>query len=351
MPRRVKLLLAGPTQGSYGGLEAFVTTLARAIASWPEFDLRVCWKVVKGRSVEEALRKVTSALPCPATFVRSGAGELMRHILWADLVHGQNTSPDIVLPARLLNKKVVLTIHNWRHRGPGLLLKLWGLSARLAHRRWYNSGFVWDTWEPDGRRQGSERVPTVCGLPDCWRPPGERRGFLFMGRWIANKGIDDLVRAYAAARLDPEAWPLLLLGDGPLRGEIQRLVAELGVAGVRMPGFVDDAAKAPLLASARWLVAPPRTREDLGLTPIEARNVGVPVIITRDGGLPEAGGDAALVAEPGDVEGLTACLLRAAAMPEEEYRARGERGRETLRDFLRPLEFYRASYLEVLGRR
>jgi glycosyltransferase involved in cell wall biosynthesis len=38
-----------------------------------------------------------------------------------------------------------------------------------------------------------------------------------------------------------------------------------------------------------------RTREDFGLTAVEARNLGVPCIITRDGGLPEAGGKQALI--------------------------------------------------------
>jgi glycosyltransferase involved in cell wall biosynthesis len=91
-------------------------------------------------------------------------------------------------------------------------------------------------------------------------------------------------------------------------------------------------------------VAPARTREDLGLTPIEARSVGVPVIVTRDGGLPEAGGDAALIVEPGNIEQLAAALKQAAAMNEAEYGERAERGRETLKQFLRPMKFYRESY-------
>jgi len=328
-----------------------VIALAEAIAAWPEFELRVCLKLVGSEDIRDDLRIMTSSLVAPVSFVRRGTKELLEQIRWADLVHGQNASPDIAIPSRVLGKKVVLSIHNWLRPDLNLHSVLWRLSARLAHRRWYNSRFVWNTWEPTGKRSGSDCVPTICRLP---APAGasadaERRGFLFVGRWIENKGLDDLVHAYAAAGLDTERWPLILLGDGPLRRRINGLVAELGIRGVRMPGFVDDRTKAAWFARARWLVAPPRTREDLGLTPIEARNAGLPVIITRDGGLPDAAGDSALLAEPGDVRSLIECLRKAAAMTEAEYSYRACRGRETLRDFLRPMTFYRASYHELLG--
>jgi glycosyltransferase involved in cell wall biosynthesis len=262
-------------------------------------------------------------------------------------VHGQNTSPDIIFPALLLGRKVVLTIHNWRRRNLGLHSFLWGLGARLAHRRWYISEFVWNTWEPGRKAAGSECVPSAHHLPGVWYPPAERKGFLFLGRWIENKGIEDLVIAYSRTRLDPDQWPLTLLGHGPLRPAVQALIVKLGVMGVEMPGFLDEKSKATRVASCRWLVAPSNTREDMGITPIEARNAGIPVIVTRDGGLPEAGGESALVVEPGNIGQLTDALKLAASMSEEEYYERGERGRKTLKDYLRPIEFYRESYAAV----
>jgi glycosyltransferase involved in cell wall biosynthesis len=328
-------------------MEAFVIALALAAEKWPELELQVCFKLVGKRPVKDDLKAAASSLACPVHYVSSGDFALSKLIRWADVVHGQNTSPDIVFPARLFGKKLVLTIHNWRRRNLGVHSILWGAGMRLAHRRWYNSKFVWDTWEPRRKLKNSDCVPTVCRLPDTWCPPAGRKGFLFIGRWIANKGLEDLVIAYAQAQLDPAQWPLILVGDGPLRPEVERLIKKLGVERVEMPGFIDDQSKAKRLAAARWLVAPARTREDLGLTPIEARSVGVPVIVTRDGGLPEAGGAAALIVEPGNGEELTAALKRAAAMSEEEYRERGERGRETLKDYLRPMEFYRESYAAV----
>jgi glycosyltransferase involved in cell wall biosynthesis len=344
----MRLLIASPSQGHYGGIEAFVIALAAAVETWPEFELQVCFKLVRNLELQNDLQSAAqTALKCPVHYLPSGDFKLLKLTRWADLVHGQNASPDIVFPALLFRKRVVLTMHNWRRPARDLRSILWGIGAKWADRRWYNSRFVWNTWEPDEKSRGSDCVPTVCRFPDAWCPPAERKGFLFVGRWIENKGLEELIAAYARARLDPVQWPLILIGDGPLKQKVQTMIADLGVKGVEMPGFIGDAEKARRLASARWLAAPARTREDLGLTPIEARSVGVPVIVTRDGGLPEAGGEDALIVEPGDIDGLAEALVRAAAMSEKEYNERADRGRATLKTFLRPMEFYRESYNAV----
>lgn len=340
----MKLLIVSPSQGHYGGIEAFVIALATAVAGWPEFELQVGFKIVKGFELKDDLKTAAASLPCPVHYLTRGDSRLMKLIRWADIVHGQNTSPDIVFPALFFHKKLVLTIHNWHRRKFGIQSLVWRLGAKLAHRRWYNSRFVWNTWEPKKKSEGSDCVPTVCKFPQAWCPPAERKGFLFVGRWIENKGLEELVTAYSLAGLDPVQWPLVLLGDGPLKAKVQTLIGKLGARGMEMPGFVDDQNKAKRMASTRWLVAPAKTREDMGLTPIEARSVGVPVIVTRDGGLPESGGEAALVVEPGNIDELTAALRVAASMKESEYCERAERGRETLKTYLRPMSFYRDAY-------
>lgn len=343
----MKILIVTPSQGHYGGMEGFTIELASTIKAWPEFEVQVCFKLVGKRELKSDLQQMASTLDCKVHYVHSGDFKLIKLTRWADIVHGQNASPDIIFPAWILRKKLVLTVHHWRRRGLGIHPILWGAGVKLAHRRWYISTFVWNTWEPKKKSKGSDCVPSVHHLPGVWYPPAERKGFLFMGRWIENKGIEDLVVAYSRAKLDPVRWPLILLGHGPLKPAVQSLIADLGITGVEMPGFLEEKMKAKRLASCRWLVAPSNTREDMGVTPIEARSAGVPVIVTRDGGLPEAGGEAALVVEPGNIAELTEALKSAAAMSDEEYCQRGEHGRNTLKDYLRPVEFYRDSYNAV----
>lgn len=345
----MKVLIVSPTLGAYGGIDAFVLTLAAFLHKQPEVKVRVCFRKVEGYREDEGFQKICRESGLSVYFVEKGSKALWRWIGWADIVHGQNTSPDTVFYARLRRKPVVLTVHNYRMRTKGIGAWLWYQAAKAARARWYNSNFVWGTWEGEKKWKGSERVPTVSNLPSGSVPSGERRGFIFVGRWIENKGLENLVRAYAGARLDRERWPLTLMGDGPLREKVLALVRETGLASIRTPGFVDEERKAGELRKAKWLVAPPNTNEDMGLTPLEARSVGVPCIVTRDGGLPEAAGNQALVSEPGDEAGLRANLEKAAEMPEEEYQARARLAFEELKDFLKPMDFYLRQYRRILG--
>jgi glycosyltransferase involved in cell wall biosynthesis len=206
------------------------------------------------------------------------------------------------------------------------------------------------TWEPNGLRAHSQIFPAVSQLPT--RPVNwDRTGFFFIGRWIANKGLEELLDAYATAQIDRVRWPLTLAGDGPLRPIVESLLSRHALTTVHLPGFVSDPEKFTLMGAAKWNVASPNTREDLGLTPIEARHLAVPSIITRDGGLPEAAGPHALVAEPGNVASLRVRLEEAAAMPEEEYRRRGLASQAQLTEFLRPISDYQTIYRQLAGRR
>ena len=104
-----------------------------------------------------------------------------------------------------------------------------------------------------------------------------------------------------------------------------------------------------LTRSSKWMVTPPNTKEDLGLTPLEARNVGVPCIVTNDGGLMETGGKDALRCEPGDREGLIRLLEIAAQMPESEYLERSRKTEEELKDYLQPLTRYAEEYRKLFA--
>ncbi len=345
MPLHVplKVVIVSPTFGAYGGIEAFVLALARYLKNEPGLTVKVVWKKVAGFSRSDALEQRCAETGVDYGYVDKGSAELWRALRWADVVHAQNAPPDVIVFSRLLGKPLALTIHNYLRLNSWHGVA-WKLLSRLAQARWYNSQFVWKTWETGHALPGSRRTPTVSDLPSGSMPAGERRGFTFISRWIPNKGLDILVQAYAETGLSPVEWPLHLVGDGPLYEPILQLIKERDLRGIQVHGFVSEVEKAEILRRTKWLVVPPHTREDMGLTPLEARSVGVPVIASRDGGLPEAAGPAALLCEPGSVADLKRCLLEAAAMPEADYAERGRRGFETLKDYLTPLSFYPESY-------
>jgi glycosyltransferase involved in cell wall biosynthesis len=345
----MRILLAAPTFGVYGGIEAFVLALADWLVSNTANEVRVCFKVVGNAAVAPELSDRCRSLKLSHRFVTRGSGALWRDIRWAEVVHCNTCSPDIALFAKLARRPLVLTIHNWFRGHRGWRNRLWYACSRAADWRTYNSAFVARTWEPDGKLRGSELIPTVSHLPKDTAPVARRRGFLIVARLIENKGLEVLIEAYARARIDREAWPLAIVGDGPLRSWLVAHLAEHRIAGVEVLGFVSEEEKARRIAHAMWLVAPANTKEDMGLTPIEARSVAVPAIVTRDGGLPESGGPSALLCAPGDVADLTLALERAASMSETEYRERAVTAQETLTRYLRPLSSYLAIYERLVA--
>ncbi|MEO5720555.1 MAG: glycosyltransferase family 4 protein [Chthoniobacterales bacterium] len=343
--RPTRVLIAAPCQGGYGGIEAFILAVAEAVRREPEMEARICLLRTKGTKMQpdlKAMLRGEDPLICERV-----DRDLVAAIRWADVVHLQNASPAVVFLSKLFCKRLVLTIHN--HQPKGFDLQRW--SAPFANERWYNSQFVWNNWEPAKKRAGSRKVPTTSVFPEGWTPPAERRGFVFIGRWLANKGIDTLLDAYAQAQLDREQWPLVMMGDGPLRSLIEYAVKKRGVPGIEVLGFVDPETKTERIRNARWMVVPPNTKEGLGLAALEARNVGVPCIITRDGGLPEAGGGQALMCEPNNPAALSALLEQAATMSEAEYAARAHRTCEELAAELEPIGFYAREFRRLAAAR
>jgi len=346
----MRILLAAPTFGVYGGIEVFVMTLAGWLRQHTQHEVKVCFKVIAGRTVTPQLEQRCDELGLSYAFVRRGSFDLLARIRWADLVHSNTCSPDIALLAKAARRPLVLTIHNWFRGKRGLRNRVWYLCNRAADWRTYNSQFVLRTWEPDGPCSGSELIPTVSQLPTVQAPIAERRGFLFISRLIENKGLDFLLKAYETADLDRARWPLSIAGDGPLASWARQYVTERGLSTVHLLGFLEESDKARRMAAAKWLVAPANTREDMGLTPIEARSVAVPSIVTRDGGLPEAAGESALLCEPGSVADLARALEIAARMPADEYEHRARVSRDSLRSYLRPLSVYPEIYERVVAR-
>jgi len=111
-------------------------------------------------------------------------------------------------------------------------------------------------------------------------PAREARPFVvFAGRHIPEKRVGAIPPALLRAR---ELLPGLrgtILGDGPERSEVMRLVADLGLDdAVDMPGFVPTEAVEGLIADALCLLLPSR-REGYGLVVVEAAAHGTPSVV------------------------------------------------------------------------
>lgn len=126
-----------------------------------------------------------------------------------------------------------------------------------------------------------------------------------------DKDFDTLLRGFAGIlRVLPNAR-LVIVGDGPVRGDVERLAAELGVAErVELAGYRSDVPE--LLTTFNVLVHSTRT-EGLGLAILEAMAARVPVVASAVGGIPEIvrDGVTGMLFPAGDVEGLRDAVLAA----------------------------------------
>lgn len=343
-----RILIVAPSGGAFGGVEIFSIKIARELFRSGLFELRVVFRLMKGWRPDPRFTKSLTALPFRSTLLMSLSPALVPEIVWADLVNCHFPLMDVTFPARALGKKLALTVEN--RRLPQHHLLHW-LGLGLAHRRWYISRFVARTWEGDHLRRGSAVVPAVSDLPSQSVNPDQRKGFLFIARWVPDKGLPELIRAYGKARIDHASHPLTLVGDGPLRSSIvQEISRSERRSYIFDRGFVSTAEKHHLLATARWNVAPASFEEDLGLTPIEARACGVPSIVSEIGGLTEAAGPSGLLCRPGSVESLQSRLEEAANMPEDQYAIRANVAKKSLETYLPPEDFYANAFSQLLGR-
>ncbi len=158
------------------------------------------------------------------------------------------------------------------------------------------------------------RPRTAEETSGCMARYGLQRGqYIFaVGTLEPRKNLIQAVEAHS--RL-PESTrrraPLVLAGaKGWITGDLEaKLEAAERSGDVRWLGYV-PAADLPLLyAAARFLVYP-SIYEGFGLPVLEAMASGIPVITSNQASLPEVAGDAALMVEPRDGDGLREAMLR-----------------------------------------
>ena len=152
--------------------------------------------------------------------------------------------------------------------------------------------------------------------------PTDRPIVLAVRRLARRMGLPDLIAACSAARRHVPELLLVVAGGGPLRGELERQIEELGLARhVRLLGRVSDADLPLLYRAADLSVVPSTALEGFGLICVESLASGTPAMVTPVGGLPEVVGELepALVLEevgPGAIaEGIVTALRGSRPLP------------------------------------
>lgn len=167
------------------------------------------------------------------------------------------------------------------------------------------------------------------GGPHRPERPDRPAGLIFMGRLIVEKGIYELLDAFARLRREFPKLELVVGGDGPELDAFRERVQQMGLeSAVHCPGFVSGAAKADWLARAGLFVLP-SYREGCPVAMLEAMAMGLPVVASRVGGVPRVIGDGLNGRLLPDVDARTLYRILGELLADEgRLRAMGERNRE-----------------------
>tara|TARA_R110000823_G_scaffold210224_14_gene340608 strand:+ start:48751 stop:49869 length:1119 start_codon:yes stop_codon:yes gene_type:complete len=207
----------------------------------------------------------------------------------------------------------------------------------------------------DHERFKPRNVKPLALLPQSWRELDDMLVVGTVGRLTPVKDQQLLLRAVGALCIDDPQLAarlrVLIVGDGPLRAELEALSSELGLT--EKVWLTGDRQDVPDLLQLLDLFVLPSLGEGISNTVLEAMASGLPVIATDVGGnreLVEDGVNGALV-PAGDVAALSRAL-RALLNDDGERRRRGDNAQDFVHshfDWAVTVAQYVRVYEELLG--
>ena len=329
----VRLALdVGPLYGHRTGVGVAVAELAAALDHHAGVDVQPYVLSFRARP-EPPVRK----LPLPAAVAQRlwSLADLPRLDHWldgTDLVHGTNY---VVPPTR---KPAVVSVYDcWFLRNPAEASSDVRRAGEVLRRR-VRAGAVVHASSRATADVVREVLGAACvevvhlgplGVPTApsTRPPGwldglaDRPFVLALGTVERRKNLPALVAAFAAAGLDPDTALVIAGAPGDDSDALDGAVDALAPAARRQvlrPGPVDAVTKSWLLHHARVL-AYPSLDEGFGFPLLEAQAVGLPIVATLAGSIPEVAGAGAELVPVGDRDALGAAL---AVVVDDEDRRR-----------------------------
>ncbi|MEV5409213.1 glycosyltransferase family 4 protein [Thermopolyspora sp. NPDC052614] len=335
-----------------GGIQAFVHALAMRRPPGSLIVYAPRWRGCEAFDARQPYRVVRhpTTLMLPVPTVARRAARLVREHRIDTVVFGAALPIGLLAPAmrQAGASRIVMLTHGheaaWAGLGVGrgLLRRI----ARGADIVTYLGGFSRD------RLAGSVPEDKLVRLSpgvdtDVFRPGaggaeirsalglGQRPVVVCVSRLVPRKGQDTLIRAWPEVlRAIPGAF-LLLVGGGPYRRTLERMIASLGLGGSALvTGSVPWSTLPAYYDAGDVFAMPCRTRrwgldvEGLGIVYLEASATGLPVVAGNSGGAPDAvvDGQTGFVVDgrrPSDVAAALIGLLKDPA----GARAMGERGR------------------------
>lgn len=329
---RVAEKLAGPSRSLRR------PSVARALLDHLWFGARFCRPYLAFLrtvlSLRHHWRLALLRLPSEARRLRAGATPTFCHTHFA-----WSTASVALYLAKLLGAQASITVHAkdiYAAGRPELRRQLRAFD-RVVTVCNYNVGYL-DALGVTGDTHGITVVPCGVNVPGSDLAQRDATAdVVSVGRLVEKKGFDTLIRAISVVGAAFPDMRLRIIGDGPERETLERLIEALGVQqNVTLAGAMEhDRALAEIASAGVFCLAAQRAADgDSDALPVvlrEAMARGVPVISTRVAGIPETIDEqVGWLVDPRSPQQLAVTITAALADPDERRR-RGLAGRERVR--------------------
>lgn len=343
-PLRV-LLLTSKLSPAAGGLAVSVPGLAHSIDPLPDMEMHVVGTLdpgnpaaaqgwgprvqgfdVKGPLAGQYAPGMAPAIATLAPDIVDVQG-IWTYPSMANLRHARRTgTPYLVTPRGMLDPWARKN-SAWKKKIAGALFEQAHLKGALALRA--TAEMEAQHFRDMGLTNPIAVVPNGLNLPELApRTDGALRSILFLSRIHPKKGVDYLLRSWAALQAEFPGWEIVIAGidENGHEAELKALTQKLRLPRVRFVGEAHGLAKEKLYRDADLFVLPTHA-ENFGLVVAEALAQETPVITTRNApwqGL-EAQGCGWWIDL--DQDRLTETLRAALSRPAADLAAMGQRGR------------------------
>lgn len=280
-------------------------------------------------------------LVCPAYTMVNGHGEVCDACLDKHFMHAVKNACVKGSRAKSLLASVeaeFLKYHHSYDKIDAIIAPSEFMKSKLDEGGYAGRTITMQNFLTDSQMAMGARVANIHKFDDA--QAGARPYFLFFGRLSQEKGILTLVKAFLqAAGLEryadsdaaaghkgflPDTWDLHIVGDGPEREAIERLIASAGpqaVSRIRLLGYRTGEDLQREVGNARFSVLSSEWRENMPYSGLESLAAQTPIIGAGIGGLPELveEGKTGFTFESGNITDLKDGLLKAAAVDEDIY--------------------------------
>ena len=120
--------------------------------------------------------------------------------------------------------------------------------------------------------------------PKNRKQPSGTKTILYIGRLEKRKGVKYLLQAYQLLAEKDQDVRLVIAGDGPDREKLELLAEDLELPNVEFIGYISDAKKHELLASADLFCSPAVYGESFGIVLLEAMATGLVTVAGNNSG-------------------------------------------------------------------